>query len=62
MGAKFFQPCPWLLQVLLYGRFHLGFDRLVLVNAGSTLAVLLFVPLLPALLLNPREGAVVTNA
>lgn len=44
------------LGSLLYGRFHLGFERLVLVNAGSTLAVLLFVPLLPRALLDPREG------
>jgi BT1 family len=44
------------LGSLLYGRFHLGFERLVLVNAGSTLAVLLFVPLLPRALLDRREG------
>jgi len=41
----------------LYGRFHLRFETLILINAGSTLAVLLFVPLLPALLLARREGA-----
>ena len=50
------------LGSMLYGRYHLGFDKLVLVNAGSTLAVLLFVPFLPVLLLNTREGAVTTNA
>jgi len=44
------------LGSLLYGRLHLGFDKLVLANAGSTLAVLLFVPFLPAALLSPREG------
>jgi hypothetical protein len=44
------------LGSLLYGRFHLGFERLVVVNAGSTLAVLLFVPLLPRVLLDRREG------
>jgi hypothetical protein len=44
------------LGSLLYGRFHLGFERLVVLNAGSTLAVLLFVPLLPRVLLDGREG------
>jgi hypothetical protein len=44
------------LGSMLYGRFHLGFDKLVLVNAGSTAAVLLFVPFLPAVLLAGREG------
>ena len=45
------------LGSLLYGRFHLGFDRLVWINAGSSAAVLLFVPLLPAALLASREGS-----
>jgi hypothetical protein len=40
----------------LYGRVHLGFKWLVWINAGSTLAVLLFIPLLPRLLLSEREG------
>ena len=43
---------------LLYGRFHLGFDKLVWINAGSSAAVLLFVPFLPAALLASREGKV----
>jgi hypothetical protein len=41
---------------LLYGRFHLGFDKLVWINATSSAAVLLFVPFLPAGLLASREG------
>jgi hypothetical protein len=41
---------------LLYGRFHLGFDKLVWINATSSAAVLLFVPFLPAGLLAAREG------
>ena len=45
------------LGSLLYGRFHVGFDRLVWINAGSSAAVLLFVPLLPAALLAAREGS-----
>ena len=44
------------LGSLIYGRFAHGFDKLVLANAGATLAVLLFVPLLPAALLQRREG------
>ncbi|HEY4188541.1 MAG TPA: MFS transporter [Polyangia bacterium] len=47
------------LGSMLYGRYHLGFDKLVLANAGSTLAVLLLVPLLPAALLSTREGKTV---
>ncbi len=43
---------------LLYGRFHLGFDKLVWINAGSSAAVLLFVPFLPVALLASREGKV----
>jgi Na+/melibiose symporter-like transporter len=50
------------LGSLLYGRFHLGFERLVVLNAGSTLAVLLFVPLLPRALLDGREGGDLTSA
>jgi len=44
------------LGSLLYGRYHLGLGQLALVNAGSTLAVLLLIPLLPAALIDPREG------
>jgi len=44
------------LGSLLYGRFHVGFERLVWINAGSSAAVLLFVPLLPSALLAAREG------
>jgi hypothetical protein len=40
----------------LYDHFHLGFRQLVWVNAGSTFAVLLFVPFLPRALLARREG------
>lgn len=50
------------LGSMLYGRFHLGFDKLVFANAGSTLAVLLFVPLLPAALLRTREGRDIVGA
>jgi hypothetical protein len=41
----------------LYGHLHLGFKPLVWVNAGSTAAVLLFVPFLPRALLAQREAA-----
>ncbi len=41
----------------LYGEYHVGFKQLVWVNAGSSAAVLLFVPLLPRALLAAREGA-----
>ena len=44
------------LGSLLYGRLHLGFERLVWINAASSAAVLLFVPFLPAVLLARREG------
>ncbi len=40
----------------LYSQYHVGFKQLVWINAGSTAAVLLFVPLLPAALLAAREG------
>jgi predicted MFS family arabinose efflux permease len=40
----------------LYERFHMGFKELVWVNAGSTAAVLLFVPFLPRALLARAEG------
>jgi hypothetical protein len=40
----------------LYGSLGLAFDRLVVVNAVSGLAVLLFVPLLPRALVAVREG------
>jgi hypothetical protein len=39
----------------LYGHYHVGFKQLVWINAGSTLAVLLFLPVLPAALLAARE-------
>jgi BT1 family protein len=39
----------------LYDRYHVGFKQLVWLNAGSSAAVLLFVPLLPAALLASRE-------
>jgi Na+/melibiose symporter-like transporter len=41
---------------MLYGRYHMGFERLVWINAGSSAAVLLFVPFLPVALLASREG------
>lgn len=40
----------------LYDHFHLGLEKLVWINAASTAAVLLFVPLLPRALLVRREG------
>ena len=40
----------------LYGSRHWSFDRLVWLNALSTAAVLLFVPLLPRALVTAREG------
>jgi predicted MFS family arabinose efflux permease len=41
----------------LYSRHHVGFKQLVWLNAGSSAAVLLFVPILPAALLAGREQA-----
>ena len=40
----------------LYQRLHAGFTGLVWINAASSAAVLLFVPLLPATLMTAREG------
>jgi predicted MFS family arabinose efflux permease len=40
----------------LYADYHVSFKQLVWINSGSTAAVLLFVPLLPAALLATREG------
>ena len=40
----------------LHDHFHMSFKSLVWLNAGSTLAVLLFLPVLPAALLAGREG------
>ena len=40
----------------LYDHYHVGFKSLVWINSGSSAAVLLFVPLLPAALLAVREG------
>jgi Na+/melibiose symporter-like transporter len=42
----------------LYGDVHLRLEQLVWINAGSTLAVLLFLPLLPVALMAGREGDV----
>jgi MFS family permease len=39
----------------LYDDYHVGFKQLVWLNAGSSAAVLLFIPLLPAALLAARE-------
>jgi predicted MFS family arabinose efflux permease len=39
----------------LYSRYHVGFKQLVWLNAGSSAAVLLFLPVLPAALLAARE-------
>ena len=39
----------------LYSQHHVGFKQLVWLNAGSSAAVLLFVPVLPAALLAARE-------
>jgi predicted MFS family arabinose efflux permease len=39
----------------LYDHYHVGFKPLVWINSGSSAAVLLFVPLLPAALLAARE-------
>lgn len=44
------------LGAMLYDRYHLGLGKLALVNAGSTLAVLLLIPLIPAALLDAPEG------
>ncbi len=41
----------------LYSHYHVGFKSLVWINALSTLAVLLFLPLLPKTLLEAREAA-----
>ena len=46
----------------LYGGLHWPWQRLVWVNALSTAAVLLFVPLLPAALLARREGQTATES
>lgn len=42
---------------MLYSRYHLGFKSLIWINALSTIAVLLFIPILPKALLARREGA-----
>ena len=44
-----------LTPLFLYDRYHIGFKQLVWLNAGSSAAVLFFVPLLPAALLASRE-------
>lgn len=43
----------------LYGHHHLGLDQLIWINVGSTMAVLLLIPLLPSALLVGREGSAV---
>jgi hypothetical protein len=40
----------------LYSRYHYGIKDLVWLNAGTTAAVLLFVPLMPRALMASREG------
>ncbi len=45
------------LGATLYGHFHVTFSSLVWINAGSTAAVLLFVPFLPRALLAPHDRA-----
>ena len=40
----------------LMDQAHMSFSTLVLVNAGTTAAVLLFVPLLPRALVLRKEG------
>lgn len=45
----------------LYGRFHLTFLNLVWLNAGTTVLVLFVVPLLPAILMQNRDGAAETQ-
>jgi predicted MFS family arabinose efflux permease len=47
---------------LLYARYHFPLSKLVWVNTLSTLAVLLFVPLLPRALLAAREGKAAAGA
>ena len=42
----------------LMDRYHLSFSTLVLVNAGTTAVILLFVPLLPHALVSRKEGEV----
>ena len=41
---------------MLYGIFYQSFSALVLVNVGTTLLVLVFVPMLPAVLMDRRDG------
>jgi len=44
----------------LYSQHHVGFKSLVWINGGSTLAVLLFLPLIPAALLASTERPTAT--
>ncbi len=46
----------------LYDHYHLSLRQLVWLNAGSSAAVLLFLPLLPVALLAPREESPVAGA
>jgi MFS family permease len=42
----------------LYSRFHLTFIHLVWINAGTTALVLFALPLLPAVLMSQKDGAI----
>ena len=44
------------LATKLIDQFHFQFNWLVLINAGTTLVILLFIPLLPRLIVGRREG------
>jgi MFS family permease len=44
------------LATKLIDQFHFPFNSLVLVNAGTTAVILLFIPLLPALIVGGRDG------
>ena len=42
----------------LYVLFHQHFTPLVWINGGTTAAILLFIPLLPAILVNRKDGEI----
>ncbi len=44
------------LATKLIDRFHMPFNGLVLLNAGTTAVILLFAPLLPRVIMRWREG------
>jgi len=46
----------------LMDRYHVAFGSLIVINALTTMAVLLFAPLLPAAVVDRREGDVVASA